>query len=80
MIETSSAKRLTVGDTCIQRNHITNEFRAFFDNKTGVAQFWAVGRTADQARIDAVLAEIWPAITSAGPTARVKQKYNRRWK
>ena len=40
MVEISSAKRLTVGDTGIQRNHITNEFRACFDNKTGVAQFW----------------------------------------
>ena len=40
MVEISSPKRLTVGDTGIQRNHITNEFRACFDNKTGVAQFW----------------------------------------
>ena len=41
IVEISPPKQLTVGDTCTQRNHIANEFRAFFDNKkTGVAQFW----------------------------------------
>ena len=61
VVEISSAKRLTVGDTCIQLNYFANEYRAFFDNKARVAQFWSVGRTEDQARIDAFLAEAWGA-------------------
>ena len=59
IVEVSSAKRLMVGDTCIQLNYFANEFRAFFDNKTRIARFWAVGRTEDQARIDAFLQETW---------------------
>jgi len=61
VVEISSAKRLTVGDTCIQLNYFANEYRAFFDDKTRVAQFWAVGRTEDQVRIDAFLADAWGA-------------------
>ena len=61
VVEISSAKRLTVGDTCIQLNYFANEYRSFFDDKTRVAQFWAVGRTEDQTRIDAFLAEAWSA-------------------
>lgn len=61
VVEISSAKRLMVGDTCIQLNYFANEYRAFFDNKARVAHFWAMGRTEDQAKIDAFLAEAWGA-------------------
>ena len=59
VVEISSAKRLMVGNTCIQLNYFANEFRAFFDNKARVSQFWAVGRTEDQTRIDAFLQQTW---------------------
>lgn len=61
VVEISSAKRLMVGDYCIQLNYFANEFRSFFDSKARVAQFWSVGRSEDQARIDAFLAENWSA-------------------
>ena len=59
VIEISSAKRLSVGDYCIQLNYFVNEFRAFFADKSRGSQFWAACRTDDQATIDAFLAQNW---------------------
>lgn len=61
VIELSSAKQLTISDTCIQINYLRNEYHEFFDLHERAATFWKHAQSNDQVQIDNFLKECWSA-------------------